>query len=434
MDLSISENRTIYEKKLIGGILSGAVTASSIAVDPSDLTEFGPALDTCRQIEAAGKKPDADTLYQRLVEKFPDDLFYAPSDYKLFAEMAPSSSVALEAVDKIKAHALKTFLSERISTLLADEKRSGAAMLDELKAMIAVADRNYRSSENNFLMLSEVVTKLEAVYRDMHSGVSYAVPTGFPCLDEMLLDGFSKGDLHVIVGLTGHGKSGLALNCARYQAESGNFVGVVSREMSDTENAMRLQSSMQQIPRWQIRRGIHDLTYQELCRGFDALRQLPIAFDVRTADIDTLRIQVKRLVEQFDLKILYVDYLQLVGVGKTRGSRAEDVAAVSRGLKEIAMENNIPVVALSQFSRAALTADVHSLLGCLKESSGIEQDSSTVTYIQVDNSNPDAAYKPAKIYVLKNRNGQTFKPILFNFHGQTFTFTEEGYDYFKSGS
>ena len=424
--MDLSTNLGVFEKKIIGGILSGAVKAETIDLTPHDLPELGIALTVCRELEAKGIKPDPESVYANIIERNPDECFFSVNDYRLFAESAQSGAVVFESIDRIKANSLRTYLTQKIASLATDESQTGASLLDELKSIIATADSKYRSSENNFLLMSEIVPKLEAVYKDFYSGVSYAVPTGFPILDDLLLDGFAKGDLHIVVGLTGAGKSAFALNCARYQASAGYFVGIVSREMSDVENLMRLQSSQQQIPRWQMKRGVYESTYRQLCDGFEQLRQLPIAFDVRTSDIGGLRMQVKRMVEQYEMKILYVDYLQLVGVSKTRGSRAEDVAAVSRGMKEIAMENNIPVFALSQFNRGAINADVMDLLGHLKESSGIEQDASTVTYIQVDNSDVSAKRKQAKLYVLKNRNGMTFKPVYYDYHGEVFTFTETG--------
>lgn len=410
---------TLYEKKIIGGLLSGAVKPSSIDLDPADMSDFGNALRVCKELEVVSP----DLLAMKLSERYPEESFYTAEDFRIFAQSAPSAAVVFEAVDKVKGAALKTFLTQRLADVLADDSKTGAAILDTLKTTIAEADKNYKSLENNFLLMKDIVPKLEAVLRDFHEGVSYAVPTGFPIFDHMLLDGFSKGDLHIIVGMTGHGKSALALNCAKYQALSGYFVGVVSREMSDVENAMRIQSSHQQIPRWQMKKGIYDETFEELKKGMSELAKMPIAFDVRTNDIESLGVQVKRMVEQYEMRILYVDYLQLVGANK-RGSRAEEVAAVSRGLKLIAMENNIPVVALSQFNRGAMQADVMDLLGHLKESSGIEQDASTISYIQINNSEPDLRVKPAKIQVLKNRNGTTFKPIMLDYHGETFTFTE----------
>lgn len=311
-----------------------------------------------------------------------------------------------------------------ISDLALAEEEPFEEVLLQLKNLVSITDEYYKGAEINFRLMSEIVPKLESLLTDLHSGTSYAVPTGFHKLDTMLLDGFSKGDLHVIVGMTGHGKSALALNCAKYQAMQGKFVGVVSREMSDVENAMRLQSSHQQIPRWHMRTGIHSDTLQKLRSGMETLSAMPIAFDTTTTSIEGVAIQTRRAIEKYGMEILYVDYLQLLG-SNNRGSRADSIAAVSRGLKNIAMENNIPVVSLSQFNRGAANADVTDLLGHIKESSGVEQDASTVSYIQIDNSNGSAQIKPAKIQVLKNRNGTTFNPILFDYRGETFTFTEK---------
>jgi replicative DNA helicase len=407
----------LYEKKIIGGVISGAIRATAVELNPDDMPDFGNALAVCRELESEGRGVTADLLTTRLIERYPDD-FYTAKDFENLALTAPSASSVFEAVDKVKGVALKTYLDERLSSLLADDGRTGVGMLDVLKGLVTVADKNYKSSENNFVFMRDIVPKLEAVLKDFYNDVSYAVSTGFPLIDALLLDGFSKGDLHIIVGLTGHGKSALALNFARYQATQKEplVVGVVSREMSDVENAMRLQSSAQQIPRWQMRKGIFDKTYQQLCDGF--------AFDVRTTTIEGLGVQTRRMVEQFDMKILYVDYLQLIESNNRRGSRAEDVAAVSRGLKLIAMENNIPVVALSQFNRGAIQADVTDLLSHLKESSGLEQDASTVSYIQINNADPLAKIKSAKFQVLKNRNGVTFKPVMLDYTGDTFTFNE----------
>jgi replicative DNA helicase len=195
--------------------------------------------------------------------------------------------------------------------------------------------------------------------------------------------------------------------------------------MSDLENAMRLISTQTQIPRWKMRKDIYEETYNQLMASMAELAQLQIAFDIKTKTVEDAARQTKLWVQNKGLSILYVDYLQLLGSKLKYGSRAEAVAAVSRGLKEIAMDNNIPVVALSQFRRGTKDVPVEELLEYLKESSGIEQDASTVTYIQIDNGVPDATIKPAKLVVLKNRNGATFTPVMLDYRGETFTFSQQ---------
>lgn len=411
----------IYEKKLIGGILSGAVKPSAIDVHPSDLLDLGDCLTVLRGLEAERVPISPEILAARLADS---DGFYTASDFALMAQAAPSAAVTFDAANKVKARALRTFLREHISTLAADEDRTGTELLDRLKEIVSKADKDFRTTENNFVSLAEIVPQLSAVYDDLFSGVSYSVPSGNHIIDHEIQDGFSKGDLHVVVGFTGQGKSALALNFARQQAETGLLVGVVSREMSAMENAIRLQSSAQSIPRWQISKGMHDFTHKKLKDGLAELAKLPIAFDTRTSDVESLRIQAQRMVEQSEMAILYVDYLQLMTSSKNK-SRAEEVAAVSRSLKLIAMENNIPVVALCQFNRSGVGASTFDLLSHLKESSGIEQDASTVLYVQIEKTETPQDWKKARLQVLKNRNGKTFNPIEMHYHGPTFTFHNE---------
>jgi replicative DNA helicase len=130
------------------------------------------------------------------------------------------------------------------------------------------------------------------------------------------------------------------------------------------------------------------------------------------------------MVEGFDMKILYVDYLQLLSSKHGAGNRATEVQAISRTLKEIAMDNKIPVVSLCQFNRSAGQANIYDILSHLKESSGIEQDASTILYIQIEKTDQPKQVKDAKLTVLKNRNGATFKPIDLHYRGETFTFSE----------
>ena len=146
--------------------------------------------------------------------------------------------------------------------------------------------------------------------------------------------------------------------------------------------------------------------------------------NTKTDVVENLRPQVKRWVESRGLQILYVDYLQLLLTEQKGSNRADAVSTVSRTLKLIAMENNIPVVSLCQFNRAAANASVFEILGMLKESSSIEQDASTVSYVQIEKNTMDNPNRAAQLTVLKNRNGATFKPINLNYHGPTFTFTE----------
>lgn len=408
-----------YEKIIIGGIAGGIVAPSAVNLNGADFSDgdLGACLELAREMEAGGKLIDPEILALRL------DSFWNADDFRMMARGAGSISVVMEAADKIKGASLKTFLLAKAAQIAVHEDKTGAELLDELRAVVDVADRSYKTAENNFVFVKDLIPKMKAVYEDFHAGRSYAVSSGFDKLDDAILDGFSRGDEHIIVAFTGQGKSALALNCAKNQASAGMCVGVVSREMAEIENVMRLQSSATGVERWKMRKGLTLTDFYTLNDNLEDLGRLPIAFDVRTTDVESLRPQVRKMVEVYDMKILYVDYLQLMTSSKN-SSRAEEVAAVSRGLKLIAMENKIPVVSLCQFNRSAVTASVFDLLSFLKESSGIEQDASTIIYLQIEKTEEPKTMKDGLITILKNRNGAVFSKVPMTYRGEIFQFYE----------
>lgn len=413
-----------YEQKIIGGVLANLIQPSAVALEPADFTDtdLGDCLRAARVLEADKIRIDPEILCQRMANT---DSFYTAQDFKLMQTAVNSASVVYEAIEKVKSTALKTFLLEKTAEIALQSDRSSTQLLDALKAVIDHADNEYRSTENNFVLLKDILQETEAIYRDLHSGVSYAISTGFPLIDALLLDGFTKGDEHILVGFTGSGKTALALNMAMNQAKAGNFVGFVSREMSAPENVMRLIASDTGIERWKMRKGMFDNTLDDLLRHMSGgFNNLPIAFDTRTVSVEELRPQVRQMVEKNDLRILYVDYLQLMTSNGRASTRADEVQKISRTLKLIAMENKIPVVSLCQFNRGAANADVFSIMAHLKESSAIEQDASTISYVQIEKTDTDNPIRGAQITVLKNRNGSTFRPVNLDYHGATFTFTE----------
>jgi len=413
----------IHEKRIIGGIVKGVVRPSEIDLASSDFenADLGLCVTHAQKLEAEGRKIDAELLQSRLSDT---DTFYTAEDFKLMAASVGSASVVWESVDRVKASALKALILRETATIALMDDRPSSELLERVKAIVTQAEDRYRSSENGFVFVSEIVPKLKGVYDDLLSGVSYSVSTHFPSIDDLIGDGFSRGDEHILVGFTGSGKSALALAFALKQARAGTCVGVVSREMSDLENLMRLQANESKIPRWQMRKGMRDFTHRDLTAHLEKFSDLPIAFNTMTSDVESLRPQVKRMVEGYGMQILYVDYLQLLSSKKGQATRANEVQAISRTLKEIAMENKIPVVSLCQFNRGAAQASIYDILGHLKESSGIEQDASIILYIQIEKTEEKKRVKEAKLTVLKNRNGATFASVELAYTGETFSFDE----------
>ena len=415
--------QTVYEKKVIGGLIKGYVPPSSISLYPTDFEneELGQCLALARDLETAGKPIDAEILTLRLYGT--ESGFMSVEDLRLMAQSVESSSVVYEAVDRIKAASLRTRLLAETASLALKDGNTGHELLRDLKKIVDGAER-FNTSENSFVYLADLEETQKALVADLHAGLDYSVSTGFKNYDGLLGDGFSRGDEHIIVGFTGAGKSALALNCALNQAINGTVVGIVSREMSDTENYNRLLANVLNIPRYSIRKGMSDFTRRDLDEGITKASGLRIAFDTATTKVEDLRPKVTQMVERDGMAILYVDYLQLMTSANKTGSRADEVQTISRTLKIIAMENKIPVVSLCQFNRGAMNATLFDILGHLKESSGIEQDASTISYVQVERTEKAKQMKEAKVTILKNRNGATFQSAMFDYDGPVFRFTE----------
>ena len=245
------------------------------------------------------------------------------------------------------------------------------------------------------------------------------VPTGFSDLDQLLGGGLQRSDLIVLAARPSLGKSTLALNMACHAASQGLSVGVFSLEMSGEQIAIRLVASEADIDGHRLRLNL--LREEEDQRVIDAigmLSDLPIYIDETPFQtVMELRSKSRRLHQERGLDLLVVDYLQLVDTARS-DNRALALGEVSRSLKGLARELDIPVLACSQLSRAVEMRPNHRpMLSDLRESGAIEQDSDVVAFIhredryttleEWERKNPTKAYPQniAEIVVAKHRNG-----------------------------
>jgi replicative DNA helicase len=277
--------------------------------------------------------------------------------------------------------------------------------------------------KGGFRPFSDVSVEAEAVYEKMARGDSEAIPTGFLELDKATRGGIQPGDLWVIAALTGKGKSAWAVGAARQQATAGNPVAFISREMSDVENFTRAISGISGVPAWCIKPGLFPGDYEKLNEWLPHVGSLPIWINSRTANIFEVRSQVKDLVRREGVRTLFVDYLQLMGASSDsrNSTRAQEVATVSRVLKEIAMDCGIGVFALAQFNRYATHNDrpeIHHLA----ESSGIEKDASLVLILDMEDQQEYSSTRKCTMRIAKHRNGPLLN-LEFQYDGDTLTFS-----------
>jgi len=255
--------------------------------------------------------------------------------------------------------------------------------------------------------LAEFFDKLD--YQHQHRGEIVGIPTGFRDLDQ-LTGGLQRSDLVIVAARPSVGKTAFAMCMAANAAIKHNVpVGIFSLEMSAEQLVLRLLAMETGIDSHRLRMGfLDDDEWDKLIRAIGRLSEVPIFIDdTSAASSQELRSKARRLHAQKGVQMIVIDYLQLMQSGRT-DNRVQEISEISRGLKGLARELNIPVVALSQLSRAVEQRQDHRpQLSDLRESGSIEQDADVVMFIYREEIyNPETDKKNiAEIHVAKHRNG-----------------------------
>lgn len=251
------------------------------------------------------------------------------------------------------------------------------------------------------------------------------VPTGFPDLDN-LLAGLQKSDLIILAARPSVGKTTFALDIARNVALSGTPVGIFSLEMSAQQLVQRMLSAESRVDAWSIRTG-HGLSsthFTTLQEAASRLQKAPIYIDDQAGNsIVKMRSVARKLKSEHGLGLIVVDYLQLMTTSKNYDNMVNQVTEISRSLKQLARELDVPVLALSQLSRAVEARGGKPRLSDLRDSGSIEQDADLVMFIHREDRYKDAAEKDniAEILVEKHRNGAVGS-IQLHFDARTTSF------------
>ena len=301
--------------------------------------------------------------------------------------------------------------SQQIVSLAFEEEDDADMIIDKAERMIfEIAEDRVRQG---FQYIGDVAhRRLEQIEQmagrpEMITGV----PTGFTDFDRMT-SGLQRQELIVIAARPSMGKTALALNMAQYAAKNANVIGIFSLEMSAEQLVSRLLCSEARVDAHRLRTGY--LNREEWARLADALRRLcetkVFIDDSAAVSVMEMRAKCRRLKAEHGLDMLIVDYLQLMAGRGRIESRQQEVSQISRDLKGLAKELDIPVVALSQLSRAPEQRSEHKpQLSDLRESGAIEQDSDVVCFIYREELyNPtDENQGTAELIIGKQRNGPT---------------------------
>ncbi|MDO8106206.1 replicative DNA helicase [Isoptericola sp. b441] len=286
-----------------------------------------------------------------------------------------------------------------------------------------------RTSED-YLPLAEILNgAMEEIEAAGHRGEGMVgVPTGFIELDR-LTNGLHPGQMVVVAARPAIGKSTLALDIARAASIKHGMTSVVfSLEMSRNEITMRMLSAEARVPLQNMRKGqMRDEDWQKLAATMGKISSAPLFVDDSpNMSLMEIRAKCRRLKQRHDLKLVIIDYLQLMTSGKRVESRQQEVSEFSRALKLLAKELEVPVIAISQLNRGAeQRTDKKPMLSDLRESGAIEQDADVVILLHREDAyereSPRAG--EADLIVAKHRNGPT-DTIVVAFQGQYARFVD----------
>ena len=380
-------------------------------------------------------RPDHKEIYDVIIELFdraqPIDLITVSERLKLHGklelvgglEYLTNMATAVPTTANVKHYAKlveeKALLRKLIKTS-SDIVDLGYAAGEEVsyildKAEQGIFDILQKRSSQGFVPIKDVLVdtfnKLEELYNN--KGHVTGIPTGFNDLD-FKTSGLHNSDLILIAARPAMGKTAFALNVAQYAAVHGRVpVAIFSLEMSKEQLVNRMLCSEAMVDSSKMRTGnLEDNDWQKVARALAPLSEAPIFIDDTPGiSITEIRAKCRRLKLEHNIGLVVIDYLQLMQGSRSKSeNRQQEISEISRSLKILAKEINIPVITLSQLSRASETRTDHRpILSDLRESGAIEQDADIVMFLYRDDYyNPETEKKNiAEVILAKHRNGST---------------------------
>ena len=407
------------EQSVVGAMLmdKDAILTASEIISGQDFyqTAYGVIFDSMVELFNEGKPVDLVTLQERLKEKdvppeiasleFVRDLLNAvptSANVKYYAEIVSDKSMMRRLIK----------LNEEIANACYAGKEPVPAILETTEK--SVFELLQRRNTGEYVPIKQVVLNtLERIERAAKSkGTVTGIPTGFIDLDYKL-SGLQPSDLVLIAARPSMGKTAFVLNIAQYVAfKKDKGVAIFSLEMSKEQLVNRLFALESQVDSQALRTGnLKDSDWEKLIEGAGIIGKSNLIIDDTPGiSVSELRSKCRKYKLEHHIELVIIDYLQLMtgSVGRRSESRQQEISEISRSLKALARELNVPVVALSQLSRAVESRpDKRPMLSDLRESGAIEQDADVVMFIYRDeyyNKDSDKK-KQAEIIIAKQRNG-----------------------------
>lgn len=407
------------EQSVVGAMLmdKDAILAASEIICGDDFYQnaYGVIFDSMVELFNEGKPVDLITLQERLKEKeVPPEISSLEFVRDLVAAVPTSANVRYYAqIVSDKAVMRKLIkMNDELSNICYAGNEPLESVLEKTEKSVFQLLQNQNAGE--YVPIRQVVMNaLEKVEKASKSkGTVTGIPTGFIDLDYKL-SGLQPSDLVLVAARPSMGKTAFVLNIAQYVAfKKDKCTAIFSLEMSKEQLVNRLFSLESQVDAQALRTGnMKDSDWEKLIEAAGIIGQSNLIIDdTPSISISELRSKCRKYKMEHGLDLIIIDYLQLMSgsVGGRSESRQQEISDISRSLKALARELNVPVIALSQLSRAVeQRPDKRPMLSDLRESGAIEQDADVVMFIYRDEYyNKDSEYKKqAEIIIAKQRNG-----------------------------
>jgi replicative DNA helicase len=408
------------EMSVLGSLMldKNAIIKIADLVHPEDFYKDANKLvyETMLDLYEAREPIDVLSLSNKLEEKKQLEKIGGASYLTEIVNAVPTASNVIHYAKVVQKKSLLRKLITAASDIVElgyEEAEDVEKVLDEAEQKLFKVSQKYVKAD--FVPLK---TYLESAFNridELHKGDKdlRGVPSGFADLDNVLA-GFQKSDLVILAARPSIGKTALALDIARNVAVQKKIpVGIFSLEMSSDQLVDRMLSAQGKVDAWRMRTGHlvsndREDDFAKIGEAMGALSEAPIFIDdAASANVMEMRTMARRLQAEHNLGLIIIDYLQLMQ-GRSTDNRVQEVSEISRSLKQLARELNIPVIALSQLNRSVESRSPQvPKLSDLRESGSIEQDADVVMFLyREDREKPDTPNKNViQVIVAKHRNG-----------------------------
>jgi len=402
------------EESALGAIFidKDAISIVSEIVKPEDFyNEINGTIYSAMLLLYEGRKPiDILTLITQLKKNKKDSI--DASYLTNLVNVVPTAANVEHYAKLIKEASTKRSLIRlggQIAEMGFAEEKETDELLDKAESSIFAISQGH--GLRGFVPLKEMLAESFDRIDELHKGGGglRGAKTGFVDLDN-ILSGMQASNLLILAARPGQGKTAMVANIAQFVAASeNNPVGIFSLEMSQEEMVDRLLIGQADVDAWRLKTGkLSETDFAKLSEAMGVLADAPIFIDDTPGiSVSEIRTRARRLQLEHQIKLLIVDYLQLVDPGRHYDNRVQEVSIVSQSLKNLARELKIPVLAVSQLSRAVEhRGEKKPQLADLRESGAIEQDADVVMFLyRIEESVGNVI--PTKLLIAKHRNGPT---------------------------